>query len=207
MQPKRKSQRKQDYDYSQPGYYAVTICTQNRSCLFGVIDDGDMLLNDAGRMIHETWYQIPDHYPGIELDVMQIMPNHLHGIIVVCEVGTDPCVCPNPGTENGQTQGSVPTGCLPLSDVIKQFKTLTTRRYIEGVNNHEWHSFSGKLWQRSYHDRIIRNEMELNKIRSYIGNNPREWDTDENNIVLKEKIEHLNSRDLVPRPLIQVVGQ
>ena len=101
MQPKRKSQRKQNYDYSQPGYYAVTICTQNRSCLFGVIDDGDMLLNDAGRMIHETWYHIPDHYPGIELDVMQIMPNHLHGIIVVCEVGTDPCVCPNLRMGNG----------------------------------------------------------------------------------------------------------
>jgi len=101
MQPKRKSQRKHGYDYSQPGYYAVTICTQNRSCLFGVIDDGDMLLNDAGRMIHETWYQIPDHYPGIELDVMQIMPNHLHGMIVVCEVGTDPCVCPNLRMGNG----------------------------------------------------------------------------------------------------------
>jgi len=119
-------------------------------------------------MIDRTWHEIPEHYPGIELDVMQIMPNHLHGIIVVRKVGTDPRVCPNPGAENGQTRGSVPTGCLSLSDVIKQFKTLTTRRYIDGVNNHVWHSFSGKLWQRSYHDRIIRNEAELNKIRTYI---------------------------------------
>ena len=90
MQPKRKSQRKQDYDYSQPGYHAVTVCTQNRSCLFGVIGKGDMLLNEAGRMIDKIWHEMPEHHPGIALDVMQIMPNHLHGIIVVREVGTDP---------------------------------------------------------------------------------------------------------------------
>ena len=109
MQPKRKAQRKRDYDYSQPGHYAVTVCTQNRSCLFGIIDNGDMLLNDAGRMIDKTWYEIPGCYPGIELDSMQIMPNHLHGIIVVREVGTDLCVCPNSVPGNGQTQRSVPT--------------------------------------------------------------------------------------------------
>ena len=122
MQPKRKSQRKRDYDYSQPGYYAVTVCTQNRSCLFGVIDNGDMLLNDAGRMIIETWDETPDYYPDIGLDVMQVMPNHLHGVIVVREVGADLCVRPLPGIENGQTQRSVPT---TLSNVIKRFKTIT----------------------------------------------------------------------------------
>ena len=146
MQRKRKPQRKHGYDYSQPGSYAVTVCTQNRSCLFGVIDNGDMLLNDAGRMIDETWQEIPEHFPHVELDVMQIMPNHLHGIIVVREVGADLCVRPNPGIENGQTQRSVPT---TLSDVIKRFKTLTTRRYIDGVRGHGWYSFSGKLSQRS----------------------------------------------------------
>ena len=93
MQPKRKSQRKQGYDYSQPGHYAVTVCTQNRSCLFGVIDNGDMLLNEAGRMIDETWCEMPDHCPGITFDVMQIMPNHLHGIIIV-RVGEGPCALP-----------------------------------------------------------------------------------------------------------------
>ena len=94
MQPKRKSQRKHGYAYSQPGYYAVTICTQNRSCLSGVIDDGDMLLNDAGRMIDKTWNEIPYHSSGIELDMLQIMPNHLHGIIVIREVGIGLCACP-----------------------------------------------------------------------------------------------------------------
>jgi len=110
MQSKRKSQRKHGYDYSQPGCYAATVCTQNRSCLFSVIDNGDMLLNNAGRMIDETWNDIPDHYPGTELDVMQIMPNRLYGIIVVCEVGAAPRGRPFPGMEDGLAQGPVPTG-------------------------------------------------------------------------------------------------
>ena len=168
-----------------PGYYAVTVCTQNRSCLFGVIDNGDMLLNDAGRMIDKTWNEIPDHYPGTELDVMQIMPNHLHGIIVVREVGTAPRGRPNPGIENGQAQGPVPTEGLSLPNVMERFKSITTKLYIGGVRIHGWRSFSGKLWQRSFHDRIICNETELNKIRTYICSNSNEWDSDENNIEFK----------------------
>jgi len=101
-----------------------------------------MLLNDASRMIDNTWYEIPGHFPNVELDVMQIMPNHLHGIIVVRDVGADLCVRPNPGIEDGQTQRSVPT---TLSNVIKQFKMLTTKQYIDGVHTYGWRSFSGKL--------------------------------------------------------------
>jgi len=167
-----------------------------------------MLLNDAGRVIDKTWNQIPDHYPGIELDVTQVMPNHLHGIIVVREVGTAPRGRPNLRIENGRktqvgpriatplrrngfaipgngrAQGPSPT---TLSDVMERFKSITTKRYTHGVRTHGWHSFSGKLWQRSYHDRIVRNERELNKIRTYICNNPGEWDTDENNIQIKDR--------------------
>ena len=143
MQPKRKSQRKRDYDCSQPGYYAVTVCTQNRSCLFGVIDSDDMLLNDAGRMIDTIWHEMPEHYPGIELDVMQVMPNHLHGIISISEVGTAPRGRPLPGIENGQARGPVPTGCISLSDVMERFKSLSTTRYIAGVKTAGWLSFSG----------------------------------------------------------------
>ena len=91
MHLNRQSQRKKDYDYSQPGYYAVTICTHGRSYLFGTIGDGHMLPNDAGQMVNNTWYEMPQHYPGIELDQMEIMPNHLHGIIVICKVGAAPC--------------------------------------------------------------------------------------------------------------------
>jgi len=206
MQPKRKSQRKHGHDYSQPGHYAVTVCTQNRSCLFGVIDNGDMLLNNAGWMIDETWNDIPDHYPGIELDVMQMMPNYLHGIIVVREVGTAPRGRPNLRNENGRKTQVGPRIVSPLgrnivtiqgngraqepspttlSDVMQRFKSSTTKRYIDGVRTHGRHSFSGKLWQRSYHDRIICNETELNRIRTYICNNPVDWESDENNLEMK----------------------
>jgi len=149
-----------------------------------MVVEGDMLVNEAGWMIHETWHEIPDHYAGIELDVMQIMPNHVHDIIVVREVGTDPCVCPFSMPDNGRAQGPSPT---TLPDVIKQFKTLTTRRYIDGLHSHVWHSFSGKLWQRSYHDRIIRNETESNKLRTYICNNPRDLDADVNYIEIQDR--------------------
>ena len=146
-----------------------------------------MLLNDAGRMVTDTWHQIPQHYAGIELDIFQIMPNHIHGIIVINPVGVGPCAHPHPRIENGQAQGPVPTGSLSVSNVIERFKSLTTARYIEGVKNTGWPSFPGKLWQRSYHDRIIRKEAELNKIRTYICNNPAQWDSDENNIQSKPK--------------------
>lgn len=98
MHLNRKTQRKKIYDYSQPGYYAVTLCTQNRLCQFGDIKEGDMLLNTAGRMVTDTWHQIPQHYAGIELDIFQIMPNHIHGIIVINPVGVGPCAHPHPLT-------------------------------------------------------------------------------------------------------------
>ena len=127
------------------------------------------------------------------------MSNHLHGIIVVRKVGTAPCGRPNSGTENGQARGPVPTEGLSLSDVIERFKSLSTNRYIDGVRAHDWHSFSGKLWQRSYHDRIIRNEKELNKIRSYICSNPREWDTDESNIEIQDRTNPCSETSLTGR--------
>ncbi len=131
---------------------------------------------------------------------MQIMPNHLHGIIIISEVGTAPRGRPYPGIENGQARGPVPTGFLSLPDVIERCKSLTTTRYIEGVKNAGWLSFPGKLWQRSYHDRIIRNATELTKFRTYICNDPSEWDTDENNIEMKRKTEPANSEARFQRP-------
>ena len=122
MQPNRKSQRKKDYDYSQPGYYSVTICTQHRSYLFGTIQDGEMLVNDAGQMIQDTWHEIPTYYPGIELDAMQIMPNHLHGIIIIRSVGTAPRGRPHPDRENGQNSATKNSAIEPqfsLSNATK----------------------------------------------------------------------------------------
>jgi len=91
-----------------------------------------MLANGAGQMACDTWNEIPTYYPGIELAVMQIMPNHLHGIVIIRAVGAAPCGRPNPAVGqcpamgNGQARGPVPTGALSLSDIVERFKLLST---------------------------------------------------------------------------------
>jgi REP element-mobilizing transposase RayT len=172
----RRSVRLLGYDYSQTGAYFITICTQNRECLFGKIEDGELRLNDVGEMIQAFWDEIPSYYPGIDIDEFIVMPNHIHGIIVI--VGADPCGRPglaNP--QNGQARGPAPTG-LSLPDIAHRFKTMTTKRYADGVKQNGWSAFHGKLWQRNYWEHIIRNESELNSIRLYIQINPAQWELD-----------------------------
>lgn len=84
MNKTRKSMRLKGYDYSKPEYYFITVCTQNKKCLFGDIRNRQMVLNDAGRMIEKVWNELPEHYHHVELDAFVIMPNHFHGIIVLC---------------------------------------------------------------------------------------------------------------------------
>ncbi len=79
----RRSIRLREYDYSQPGAYFITICTQNRTCLFGNVVDGKMVLNDAGEFARKCWMEIPNHFPRVTLDEFVIMPNHIHGIIII----------------------------------------------------------------------------------------------------------------------------
>ena len=82
----RRSIRLRDYDYSQAGVYFITLCTQNRKCLFGEISDGQMVLNDAGRVADKCWCDIPVHFPRVELDEWVIMPNHVHGILFIVDI-------------------------------------------------------------------------------------------------------------------------
>ena len=143
----RRSIRLKGYDYSQAGAYFVTICAQNRECLFGEILDGEMALNVAGRMIETIWHELPEHYLGVGIDAFQVMPNHMHGIVIV---GAGPRACPDDavqtpntgqprgantgqprGANTGQPRGVAPT--LSLPDVVHRFKSLTTKRYIYGV--------------------------------------------------------------------------
>ena len=145
-----------------------------------------MQMNAVGNMINTVLNQIPENYAGINLDEHIVMPNHAHAIIIIQNiVGIDPRV--DPGQNNnkisvsGRTQGSAPTK-LSLSSIIKRVKSLTTKKYIDGIKNHNWPSFNKRLWQRSFHDHIIRNDKSLNNIREYIINNPAKWDDDANNI-------------------------
>jgi putative transposase len=114
--PHRRSIRLKGYDYTQPGTYFVTIVTQGRRHLFGEVADGKILLNDAGQMVNDVWMDLPKHYPGVELDAFVIMPNHIHGIIIL--VGAGPRACPDTGQPQkmGQPQGVAPT--LGLPDIV-----------------------------------------------------------------------------------------
>jgi REP element-mobilizing transposase RayT len=174
----RRSIRLRHYDYSQAGAYFVTVCTQNRECMFGKIVDRTMVLSDAGKMIQMVWDKLSIHYDGVDVDQFIVMPNHVHGILVL--VGAGPRACPDTiYVKTGQPQGVAPT--ISLSDVMHRFKTFTTTQYRLGVNQYQWSPFPGKLWQRNYYEHIIRAEEDLNKIREYIVNNPAGWDKDEEN--------------------------
>ena len=176
----RRSIRLKNYDYSQAGLYFITIVTQNREYLFGEIVGDEMVLNDAGIMIEQIWYEIPVYYPGFNVHQFTIMPNHIHGIIEI--VGAGPRACPNID-KNGQPQAGQPRGVAPtgLGDIVHRFKTLTTKRYIEGVKNKNWRRFDRKLWQRNYWEHIIRNDNEHHRIAQYILDNPKKWAMDKLN--------------------------
>jgi len=174
--PDRRSIRLKGYDYSQPGTYFVTICAQNRDCIFGDIIDGKSQLNPAGNMIHNWWNRISQKYPNVELDEYMIMPNHVHGIIIV---GADPRVCLD--HKKGEHVDSPLQKHVSLSHMIQWFKTMTTNEYIRNIKQNDWHPFKKRLWQRNYYEHIVRNEIELNRIRKYIVENPLKWELDEDN--------------------------
>ena len=179
----RRSIRLKAYDYSRKGAYFITICTQNRECLFGRIVDQEMCLSDGGRMVQVVWNDLPSNYPGIEIDAFVIMPNHIHGIIIIHDRRGEPCVrLVGYGRKKGEHKVR-PYGTRPdsLGRVVQGFKSKTTHEYIGGVKQMGWTPFSGKLWQRNYYDHIVRNDEELNRIREYISDNPRRWDMDREN--------------------------
>lgn len=119
---------------------------------------------------------MPEKY-GIATDAFAVMPNHIHGIVVIgsipTPVGAGPCACPNacacPGAGQPQVAG------LSLPDVVHRFKTMTTRRYANGVKERGWSPLHGRLWQRSYYEHVIRNNESLHKIRDYIAGDPAQW--------------------------------
>ena len=170
-----------NYDYAQPGAYFVTICAQNRECVFGEVVQGQMILDGPGQMLESVWRQLPQCYPGVEVDAFAIMPNHVHGIVVLVGaglVGVGPRACPE---RPGQPQGVAPTPAISLPDVVHRFKSLTTAKYGRGVHNDGWRPFPGRLWQRNYYEHIMRNENELNRVRQYIVDNPAGWEEDPEN--------------------------
>lgn len=201
----RRSIRLKGYDYSQAGMYFITICVQDRACLFGEITDGQMICNDAGTMVENEWLKLPERFTNIHLHEYIVMPNHFHAILEI--VGATLVVAQNddnapvrvplvgtPNDDNAQndddTQKGQPQGIAPtiaptdtvknktVGDMVGAFQSIVTVEYIRGVKTLGWEPFNGKLWQRNYWEHIIRNEIAYNRIGEYIINNPSNWDND-----------------------------
>ena len=164
----RRSIRLKGYDYSSPGAYFVTICTNNRECLFGRVEDGQVELTPIGKVADRFWHEITDHFEHVKNNEHVIMPNHLHGILMINEYcrGTA-CRAPTYEIFGKPRKGTIPT-------VIRSYKSAVTRWCRR--NGYEYFQ-----WQRNYYEHIIRTEDELKRIRNYIINNPLKWEEDRNN--------------------------
>lgn len=187
--------RWQGYDYSLSGLYFITICVQGSLCLFGRIQEGEMILNDAGMMVARWYYELQHKFPSIWCDTLVVMPNHIHCVIlnsVTAGGRIDPPLLNNVDTaclgrqidRHQHEQVGLSQQSLYLPDeeetvdiraVIQWFKTMTTNEYIQGVKQKCWHPFLRKLWQRSYWERVIRNPHEYDMIINYIATNPQRW--------------------------------
>ena len=170
----RQSIRLPDYDYSQPGWYYVTIVCQEHACLLDPQPVRDMIM--------QWWRALPEKFGNVRIDQFVIMPNHIHGIIEIAPdptVGASPRV--RPDTTSDFVQETDATARPTLGRIIQWFKTMTTNAYIRGVKDDGWEPFPRRVWQRNYYERIIRNERELNAIRQYILDNPDQWDVDREN--------------------------
>jgi putative transposase len=172
----RRSLRLPGYDYSQPGAYFVTICADQRQCLFGDVVDGQMGLNQYGAIVAETYQWLCQHHPYLQTDEWIVMPNHFHAIMVITD---------KPNSDDSHGKGGSRTALTtnlqnpiikqkPLGRLIGAFKTVSTKKI-----NILREAPGTTLWQRNYYEHIIRNQDAMDKIREYIVNNPLSWHLDQ----------------------------
>jgi putative transposase len=164
----RKSIRLKDFDYSQPGEYFVTLCIHDKKCVFGKVMEENTILSSIGEIAKKCWEEIPVHFPHVRLDEYVIMPNHLHGIIII--------------TDCRDLINQIPTKNFPLMKSPKETLGKITRYYkarsAKLIHNSGYVDFQ---WQSLFYDRIVRSDKELNNIRDYITDNPLKWYFDEEN--------------------------
>ena len=156
--PQRRPIRLQGYDYGRPGRYFITVVTSGREELFGMVVDGAMRLSAEGACVADVWATLPRRYAQVSLDAFVVMPNHVHGIVII-----------EPDSDQG-------TKRAPLPEVIRAFKTYSARR-VNGMR----HMSGNPLWQRNYYERIIRDDYEFQNVRRYIEDNPVHWRDDAEN--------------------------
>jgi putative transposase len=167
---RRRSIRLKDYDYTESGAYFVTICSLNSKCMFGKVLNGEMELSEAGRIVESEWLKVKVVRFNVRLDQFIVMPNHFHAILWIegNHKGTASCA------PTIHQFGKILSGSL--SAIIRGFKATVTN-HLNIIYNTEGEI----IWQRNYHEHVIRNKQSLNKIREYIKNNPLSWELDREN--------------------------
>lgn len=161
--PNRKRNRLKEYDYSNGGYYFVTICIKDRKNWFGEINNKNIILNNYGKTINDCWTDLVNHYRNCQVDEYIIMPNHFHGIVIIDNDISDKRI-----------DGNTKIKLHGLSEIIRGFKTFSSRKINELSKAEKFN------WQRSIYDQIIRNEKELYNIRRCIVQNPLKWELEKN---------------------------
>lgn len=156
------------------GTYFVTICTQDRKCLFGEIVNGSMTLNNMGSIAKNIWMAIPKRFSNIDMVNITVMPNHIHGLITVGAPLAGARVNDNRGHNFRATARVAPTH---VGNIIGTYKSLVYDSCLKSENAKN--NFLGRIWQRNYYEHIVRDEGDLNRIQEYIQNNPINWEQDE----------------------------
>jgi putative transposase len=157
LYPKRRTPRLRRYDYASTGAYFVTICAHNRECILGTIEADCMVVSDIGNIAHRYWLEIPRHFPNVDLDDFIVMPNHLHGILIFQPTGA---------------MNRAPT----LGEVVRAFKAR-----VSAAARKQFGQTGVSVWQRNYYEHVIRKDEDMNHIRQYIIDNPKNWATDREN--------------------------
>ena len=195
----RRSIRLNGYDYTTPGAYFITVCTFQRESLFGEVVDGAVKLNDLGKIVNHAWHDLPNHYSHVIMDQFCIMPNHIHGIIILNDhirntggsetrpyknSRTDKNTHPDNYTQPYNNTRSFNSHPHPdkhhgLPEIVRAFKSFSSRRINELLE-----SPGVPTWQRNYYDHIIRDEHELRAVQDYVLSNPLNWESDPDNPVI-----------------------
>jgi len=153
------------FDYSMPGAYFITLCAYKRQPLFGSVSRGEMVLSAAGKIVWDSWNALPDHYQNVRLDEFIVMPDHAQGVLFL-HFGPDP------------RAGHRPAPTFPihsLSEIVRGLKTFSAKK----INVH-LETPGRTIWQRGFHDKIIKNEVQLDHIRKYVRDNPKNWKSNGN---------------------------
>jgi REP element-mobilizing transposase RayT len=168
------STRLTGWDYSSPGYYFVTICTQQLQPFFGEVVGGVIHLSSVGEIAQKFWEEIPKHNQHTQLGESVIMPNHVHGIIIIQDQSDNQVVETLHATSLQNRMSEIAPKVGSLSTIIRSYKSAVTRSARKC-------GYSNFAWQSRFYDHIIRDEKSLQEIREYIRNNPLQWELDREN--------------------------